>query len=58
MKLNIAELNTEGIKKSIQIDLGAGDYYEIPLENNLDYIEHKRKRNKKTYERLGYEYER
>lgn len=58
MKLNIAELTTEGIKKSIQIDIGSGEYYEIPLEDNSDYIEHKRKRNKKVYEKMGYEYER
>lgn len=58
MKINIAKLTTKGIEKIESIEIGIGDYYEIPLENNNKYMEHKRKKNKRIYKKMGYEYER
>lgn len=58
MKINIAKLTTKGIERIESIEIGVNDYYEIQLEDNTDYIEHKRKRNKRIYKKMGYEYER
>lgn len=58
MKINIAKLTTKGIEKIESIEIGVDEYYEIPLEDNDKYIEHKRKRNKRIYKKMGYEYER
>lgn len=58
MKINIAKLTTKGIEKIESIEIGIDDYYEIQLEDNTDYIEYKRKRNKRIYKKMGYEYER
>lgn len=58
MKINIAKLTTKGIEKIDSIEIGVNDYYVIPLEDNDKYIEHKRKRNKRIYKKMGYEYER
>lgn len=58
MKINIAKLTTKGIEKIDSIEIGVDEYYEIPLEDNDKYIEHKRKRNKRIYKKMGYEYER
>lgn len=58
MKINIAKLTTKGIEKIESIEIGIGDYYEIPLEDNNKYMEYKRKRNKRIYKKMGYEYER
>ena len=58
MKINIAKLTTKGIEKIESIEIGIDDYYEIPLEDNDKYIEHKRKRNKRIYEKMGYKYDR
>ena len=58
MKLNIAKLTTKGIEKIDSIEIGVNDYYEIPLEDNNKYMEYKRKRNKRIYKKMGYEYER
>jgi hypothetical protein len=58
MKINIASLTTKGIEKIESIEIGANDYYEIQLEDNTDYIKHKRKRNKRIFKKMGYEYER
>ena len=46
MKINIAKLTTKGIERIESIEIGVNDYYEIPLEDNNKYMEHKRKRNK------------
>lgn len=56
MKINIAKLTTKGIEKIDSIEIGVNDYYVIPLEDNDKYIKHKRKRNKKVYKKMGYEY--
>lgn len=56
MKINIAKLTTKGIEKIDSIEIGVNDYYVIPLEDNDKYIEHKRKRNKRIYKKMGYEY--
>lgn len=58
MKINIAKLTTKGTEKIESIEIGIDDYYKIPLEDNDKYIEHKRKRNKRIYKKMGYEYER
>jgi hypothetical protein len=58
MKINIAKLTTKGIEKIESIKIGIDDYYEIPLEDNNKYMEHKRKRNKRIYKKMEYEYER
>lgn len=58
MKINIAKLTTKGIEKIESIEIGIDDYYEIQLEDNNKYTEHKRKRNKRIYKKMGYEYER
>ena len=58
MKINIAKLTTKGIEKIESIEIGIDDYYEIPLEDNNKYMEHKRKRNKRINKKMGYEYER
>lgn len=57
MKINIAKLTTKGIEKIESIEIGIDDYYEIPLEDNNKYMEHKRKRNKRINKKMGYEYE-
>lgn len=57
MKINIVKLKTDEIEKIDSIEIGIKDYYEIPLEDNK-YIEHKRKRNKRIYEKMGYKYDR
>lgn len=58
MKINIAKLTTDEITEIDSIELNIEKYYEIPLEDNDKYIEHKRKRNKRVYEKMGYEYDR
>lgn len=58
MKINIAKITTKGIERIESIEIGIDDYYEIPLEDNNKYMEYKRKRNKRIYKKMGYEYER
>lgn len=64
MKINIVELTTDGIEKKAEIDLDEKvDYVELVLkdmnlEELIEYQEFKRKRNKRVYEKMGYEYER
>lgn len=63
MKINIAELTSNGIKKKTKIDFSKKvDYVELALQDMTlsDYIEykkHKEERNRKVYKKMGYDYD-
>ena len=61
-KLGVAEITTEGVKQVQEIELPEieEDYIEIPAYDftEKEYLEHKRKRNERTFRKFGVEYER
>ena len=63
MKINIAELTTNGIKKKAEIGLNKKvDYVEIALEDMtltdyMEYKKHKEERNRRVYKKMGYDYD-
>lgn len=62
-RMSMAEVTTEGIKEVKMLELPdiGEEFIEIPLqpmtkEELRQYEEHKRKRNKRVFEKMGYEY--
>ena len=58
-KLGIAAITTEGIKQVQEIELPeiTEDCIEIPVYDftEKEYLEHKRKRNERVFDKFGYE---